>query len=95
MIGEERWGHNLDIFWRQNIVGWAKRCRFLVQQIRIGRIVPGSGIQAIDERVESGHLLSGSEGAVTGAVDKNLTQQIGVALCLDGTRVCLLSLDHR
>ena len=62
MVGEERWWHNRSICWRQHIVGWAKRCRFLVQQIRIGRIVPRSSIQAIDERVIASNLFSTRDG---------------------------------
>ena len=56
----------------------AERSRFLIQEIRIGGILPLARIQALDECLEGRQGLCRGEGAVTGTVDKNVTQQRGV-----------------
>ena len=48
----------------------AERSRFLIQEIRIGGILPLARIQALDECLEGRQGLCRGEGAVTGTVDK-------------------------
>src|SRR5216684_1928481 len=89
-----RWRNCNDALWRpENVESRSQRSRGIVQVCGID-ILPFSGIQAVEQRLNCSDGFRRREGTVSRAIDKRAAQEFRVARFIDDTLVGAFILNH-
>src|ERR1051326_919512 len=70
---------------QEHVEAGAKRRCFLIEQVDIGGMIPFVRVDPVDERLEGSEGLCRGEGAVTCAMDIDLSQLVGIAMRIHDT----------